>query len=703
MSQMFTANPFVENQIGIQAPPSRTNGTSRATALPSSLDAEALKRLLPKPEPLEEIAVGTDGDFEFWQAELQRSRDLLEREEREDEWDGYIKYQDYVLPPEERYNFIAPQINDLINEVTGERPDISVKVKRKTDEHRTAQLEALLSWDIDTRHGWNVVQKIVRDAAWFGIGWGKQIWQGSLDSTFGPDSPELTQAVELGELARIDWEHQTMFAFMQPITVQPTDVDWLHIERHKQLVSQPLTPIELRLALEAHIAAHEAQAFNDDESRSIQVRVDPRNMLYDPDVDEPNRFRWIAERSVEVFEDMQQNRIYRKAAVKGLRPEEDNIDKKESRDGTSADVGLEPERSQGQPRLRVVDVWRIYDQRNERLILYSPQQTENKLLNVLDWPYRGSIWRPLVLVPVSRQVEGVPMPRMLHTAHLDLSFLTVAHRDAIRKAPHQQRFIRRGALENAEQQAILDGSRDDIIVNIDPNSAIKIVDPPKINPEMFSLRDELFDYQNRTLRSSEVSQGITGGAKFATEIEALLAAQGRSLRTLREAVKDWAEAMKWLQKAQYHDFGSADLIVQITGGEGVRFDPLDPSEIPLDAEVIVDLDSFSAVNREVQKRLVRELFQMITASPQLMTMFTPEGWIDFFSRMLRLHGVRDAASMLAPAAAAQMIGSLQQQAAASAPPQSGLAGAAPPLGAGVTPQAPTPGGLAGTVQGGLAA
>lgn len=671
---------------------------------PTAVDNLSLKRLLPRPKPLEDIAVGDESEFAFWRNELARSQRKLDRVDREAEWDDFMRFQTFLQPGDERYNFIAPQIEDLLNEITGERPDITVKVKRESQESIRPQLEALLSWDVDTKHGWDVVQRIARDAGWFGIGWGKQVWQAGPSALNAPDEPDLTAATEISELAKIDLEHQFMAAFGQPITTQPDDIDWLHIERHEQLSSSPIAPIELRIALSAHIEEHQAQHFSDSsETRSILVQVDPRNVLYDPDVDHIDKVRWVAERSVELVEDMKQNRLYSRSAVDGIQPLEDTIDKPAEQDSEgSAGMAMTENPDEG-PRWEVADVWRIYDRRNERLLVFSPQQGDRKLLAKKDWPYRGNIYRPLIFIPIARQIEGVPFARMLMPAQEDLAFLHIQQREMVRKAPKQQRFFLLDAFSQAEQNAIRKGSVDDYFVKRLPKDAVEVVDPPQVNPAIFEWRDNLFDYQNRVLRSSEVAQGVSGGAKFATEIEALLAAQGRAMRSLREAAKDWIESLKTIQKNQYHDFGTAEVVMQVSGAEGIQFDPLRPDEIPLDCEVVVDLDSFSAVSKEVNNRLLRELFQVLTASPQLMAMFTPEGWVKFFGRLLRTHGLRDAESLLAPSAAAQMVQGMQQQAVGAGPAgQTASPGLpAPPLGAGAQPQAPTFGGLGGNVSQGL--
>ena len=674
-----------------------TNGD---TVHPTAVDNLSLKRLLPRPKPIEKLAVGVDSDFAFWRSELDRAKRKLDRVNREDEWDGFMKYQGFDLDSNERYNFIAPAIEDLVNEITGERPEITVKVKRASQERVVPQIEALLSWDVHTKHGWNVVQRIVRDSGWFGIGWGKQIWQAGTGSLQSPDDPELTSRVEVQELAIIDLEHQFMGAFPgQPMTVEPENIDWLHIERHEQFSSNLLTPIEVRMALSAHIEEHRAQHFSDaSDTRSVLRQVDPRNMLYDPDVDQFDNVRWVAERSVEIVEDMKSNPLYSRSAVDGIQPLEGTIDKGEDDDTTEAGGDMSTSPDEG-PRWNVADVWRIYDRRNERLIVFCPQQGDRKLLAVKDWPYRGNIYRPLVIIPISRQVEGVPLPRMLMVGQSDLSFLMNAQREMIRKAPKQQRFFMKGQFSAAEQAAIRNGSIDDYFVGRLPRDVVQVVDPPKVNPEIYQWRDSLLDYQNRVLRSSEVSQGVSGGAKFATEIEALLASQGRSMRSLREAAKDWIETLKTVQKNQYHDFATAEIVMQVSGAEGLKFSPLLPDEIPLDCEVVVDLDSFSALNKEVNNRLLRELFQVLTASPQLMSMFTPEGWVTFFARLLRSHGLKDAEGLLSPVAAAQMVQGLQPQPGPAQQAQPGLP--APPMGQGLEPQAPTAGAMAGTVQQGL--
>ncbi len=276
--------------------PPRTNGES---VHPTAVDNLSLKRLLPRPKPLDEIAVGVEGGFAFWRNELDRAQRKLERKDREDEWDDFMRFQTFLLDVKERYNFVAPPIEDLLNEITGERPEITAKMKRESEEPLRPQIEALLSWDVHTKHGWNVVQRIVRDAGWFGIGWGKQIWQAGQASLQQPDDPELTAKTEIEQLAVIDLEHQFMAAFGQPMTTDPTDIDWLHIERHEQFAAHALTPIEVRIAVAAHIEEHRAQHFSESaDTRSILVQVDPRNMLYDPDVDHFDKIRWVAERSV---------------------------------------------------------------------------------------------------------------------------------------------------------------------------------------------------------------------------------------------------------------------------------------------------------------------------------------------------------------------------------------------------------------------
>jgi hypothetical protein len=533
----------------------------------------------------------------------------------------------------------------------------------------------------------------VNDSAWLGIGWGKQEGvSGGLPTT--PGVQEATSAVERQQMMQIASEEMAMRAFLQPMNVQPTDLDWLHIERHRQALYSAAS-LEETLALEAHIELHEARITATSKSRSKLSRVRPEDMIFDPDARHWDDVLWSAERTVEILEDVLENPDYKNATKEAdFAVRHEHLDaevEEEQSDGTLRSVEDDLDDA---PGLRVVDVYRIHDRRGgkvwsdsdyegPRLIILSPQQADRVPLNILPWPYRSNIYHPLVLNPINDQIEGVAMPRVIEHAHRKLVFVNDARVMTVEKMPKDRGIITAGLLDKKEQDALLKGNLDWIF----PKKAISqeqviTIKPHPVNPELFTVNDSLQAYINRSLRSAEVSQGVEGGAKFATEIEALVAARGRGVKEYQEFTSTWLVNTRRTFFWQMHDLATAELLVSAIGGIGLDRNVLQPAEVPLDLRITIDVDSFSAFNRELLKKQFREFLQFlfVESAGIFLPMLTPEGMTEILVKALRLNGFKEPEKFVTTLDAQTQSMLFQQMMMAGAPQQPGPnAQQAPPL------------------------
>ena len=668
---------------------------------PDILDAAgvALQRIVRKPlERLAEHPNRGPGEsrkkqqYGFWTAELERANRKLERDARLDEWEKFRRYQTYLdLPEGQEWNFVNSPIRDLADDVTGERPEITVEVRRTNEEFLVSQLEALALDMRDHPELWPTMRRIVSDALWLGIGWSRREWDdGDLPGMPGGESFQQGTANEQAEQTRIAGEELVMKLFLQPMAVLPTDIHWLHVERHRMAESRGAT-LEARNALGDHIREHETFTAVSDRAQPRIRQVRPEDMLYDPEALAWDRVGWVAEHTVEFLDPDYRNTSALEGVTETLDAEPDDKE---------GDTVLPPDDPERDPGIRVVKIWRILDLRGgeggvwgdkdytgPRLIVLADDHPGGVPLAVLPAPYRGNIYQPLVVVPVRRQIEGVPLPRMIERAQAAQDFTYRARQTAVEQAPKQKMVADKSLFASEAEWRAFQTPGVNVRATQFDKSKLSVIDPPQINPAIYEFADSVSEFINRALRSAEVSQGVSGGAKFATEIQALEAARGRGVKSFREAAADFVSTAVRGMFWDYHDFGTTEILTRASGGVGLARNALNPWEIPLDLIVRVDVDSLSSVNRDLQKKQIIELLELLNGAPQFMTLMSFDGQVQLFTRALRLFGFKDPESMLRPAdeATTPMMANQANSEGGSAVPGSPGAPAPAP---GMTPGAP---------------
>lgn len=626
--------------------------------MPTDLNA-IRKRVLPR--PLDEIspaAESFEGEprerlHEFFWNEILRARRKLDREQCERDWATYRRIKAYK-GAYANWNFIVPPVNDKIDEIIGERPDVLVEARKESDQRVESQCQALQANAAEQPGHVTTEREIVDDAGWLGIGWGARKWE---QDQF-PDTPgmqDLVSDIERQEQAKIEGEEIVMAETMQPLDIAPDDVHWLHIERHKQALLMAFN-LEHTQALQQHIDLHESVYAATTKSGSKLSRIRPEDMIYDPDARCWDDVLWCAERSVEFLDDVIRNPDYKNASSRAdIAADPGYLDKE------ADDNSREPyQGDDGGVEMEVVEVYRIFDRRGgkvwgnpkyngPRLIIISPNQVNRLPLNVLPWPYRGNIYKPLVLLEAKDRIEGVSMARVAMNAHDKLVTINNARVMAAEKMPKSRGIINKRYFTPSERDKFLNGDIDFLFTENDiPADAFIEVRPQTLNPDIFSAENAITAYINRALRSAEVAQGVEGGAKFATEIDALTAARGRGVQILQKRVAEW---MVWQWETffkQMHDFATSELLVTATGGVALDINVLQAKEIPLDLRITVDTDTFAAYNRELQKKQFREFLQFIFVETGgiFLSMLTPQAVTQIMTRALKLFHFKDPENMV---------------------------------------------------------
>ena len=569
--------------------------------------------------------------YEFWLDRIQTAKERLGREQKESQWAEWARYS--AMENTRRFHFSEASLRDIKLDIVGERPALKIEAKLGKDILLEPALQRLAEVELDRPQNWEAIGRVVDDVSLAGIGWLAADW-------VGPVMPEpgLSEQEEAAQIMLARQHLQALLTGMR-VPVSDTDAHEIHLEIESQALAEfGLDPM-IRNLLKAHLEEHEAWLPSRAPTYFRLRRVYPGSILYDDTADEFQYADWVAERSVERLEDIQANQELKNTANLTGRAEirrrgyRKRSDRPSLRTGGipgwanyNAMIGHHPE-----DQLYEV-VWRIHDIRENRLIVITEDHPDRKPLLEDEYTYPGVAYYPLVFERDPDNVEGVSdYQKIIHPANVrnEIHQTWIKHlaRHAVRKILYTTGF-----LDSQGEAQLADPNRPN--VKVKSLEGYRVLDPVAITPDAYRIDTVMQDNINRMLGAADVHQGIGGQAGTATEATMLDATRGRVVRYRRRQV---AGMIRWALErmfAYYRSFGSEKLFLR-RGLSPNRDLVLDPDDIPEELWIIVDTDTLSAINQDLDRQLSRQAVEIITASPWMMEGLGTAGRREVLARFLR--------------------------------------------------------------------
>jgi len=363
--------------------------------------------------------------------------------------------------------------------------------------------------------------------------------------------------------------------------------------------------------------------------------VHPSNIVFDETADEWRYVRWVAERSIQTLEEVKTNKQFSNTSqLKGKEEVRRRGYRRGSRrrgvryrgDSAPVTAGIAEE----EEKFEVL--WYIHDLENEKLIVIAEDNPAKKPLLETEWPYDGTIYYPCVFDRETDGIEGISdYKKIIYPCELreEIQRRWVEH---LRLHSRRKIMLLEGILDNKGRSQLEDPNQ--TIVDAKSMNGYAVLDRVDINRDAYQVDGVMAENVNRMLGSSDVHQGVAGKSESATEASIIDAARGRVVRDRRKKV---ASMLVWVIRRifnYYKKFGTQSLFLA-RGVGPVSGVVLDPDDICEEVWVTVDNDTLSAANAELNRTLIRQAVEVITASQWMMEGLGEKGRLEVLRQFLR--------------------------------------------------------------------
>jgi len=631
---------------------------------------------------------------DLWQSRVLNARRRLNRDTKESEWARWAKLSD--IEDYKRLSFTEAARRDIKLDVVGERPVIKVEAYKISDQASEQPQTRLAEIELDRAENWDAVTRVVEDTSIAGIGWLRADWyiEGEM-----PAMPESTNEQDTEQVSRAN-QHVAAILAGQPAEIADDDDHAIHVRIEGASLNDFGMNPQQRGMLHAHVREHQDLMPALPPAGFRMSRVHPSNIVYDETADEWRYVRWVAERSIQTLEEVQGNKSFSNTSqLKG----KEEIRRRGYRRGSRrrgvryrGDSYLVTGGVAGEEEKFEI-LWYIHDIENEKLIVIAEDNPAKKPLLEADWPYDGPIYYPLVFDRETDGIEGISDYRKINypcSLREEIQTRWIEH---LRLHSRRKILLLEGMLDNKGRGQLEDP--DQTIVEAKNLNGINVLDRVDINRDAYQVDTVMAENVNRMLGSSDVHQGVGKSSGSATEASILDASRGRVVRDRRKKV---ASMLVWAIRRMfnyYKMFGTQPLFLARGVGpvSGVILDPDDISE---EVWVTVDNDTLSAANAELNRNLIRQAVEVITASQWMMEGLGEKGRMEVLRQFLRSQKIiNDPDTILNEAKLEQQArAEMQAELARLAAPGMGTPGApgAPqPAPRGVEGGGATPGGMTG--------
>jgi len=430
----------------------------------------------------------------------------------------------------------------------------------------------------------------------------------------GPEPEELPEEIVAQQMLQIGNEHRAVMSG-QPVGRTESDVDWLHIDRHAQQLTQLDILSDGYWNLAMHLQEHYAFYTPARGGRVIYTRVSSEDFLYDPDARYPHEWTWTAEAVYEHIDDVANDPMmfYTDGLVPNDRRRSDMM-----RDDGDLEADADPADPEGdadEDKPSYVRLWRIHDRRNGRLIIMSLDH-KDELPNLVDrWPFKPNIYLPLDLNPsaeptdVPTIMEKVwPIQQELDEIEAKISLLIRQYMPKI--------AIEDGAFEPGDREQLEDPNSP--YIHMLPGMADKLKTLnliPELGP-LYARKEQLIQSIRKTIGVWEISYGLEK-SNTATKTNAMMSREQMKTQPKRDLVNAWLSEVCETTVQLYREYNSTEIMVECRGGaEGLRWRTIRPEEIGRDLHATIEDFSWGSPNSDFERNQWIQLLPIIAGNPR---------------------------------------------------------------------------------------
>ncbi len=466
-------------------------------------------------------------------------------------------------------NYLLPLLEDTHRSALPNIPQPRVEARNRGAEAFEAQARELLNLTMGSDYA--DVLSTFRQAQWdddrAGIGVFKTVWEVDYDT----DKPsETVDPNQLGvQVEQAEEENQNIILAQ----INESDVDYIHMAVHGELLVSSADPEEIGY-VQNHMAEHAAQQAVIKRERPILKRVPWYLFVYDPDVPWDER-GWEAEQRSEKVQDML-DWGWKNINEENLRPE--------VKPAETGDIPFE---------FCTAKVWYIHDRKTGELLVKSAEgPEEGRFLHKGKWPYGAiDIYQKLVTRPwKAEDAHGLStvqmsLPTLERLAEIDYYI----DRHVSTHAQYQTVWPTYAGVDKVKAQRNDPNARH---VDADPAiiTGMKEIKPPPIPQGDLEQWGRLMS----ALRHIVGSDAQDTGGSHPHQISATESAERGEARASRteDRQRIIADSLGRVAKnflSLYKKFATMDVLVKIMGPMGAEYKKINPTEIPAELDVYLDI------------------------------------------------------------------------------------------------------------------
>lgn len=561
--------------------------------------------------------------YKYWTAEIQRTKQKLELKERSSHWRENQEYLTGGLIQRGKTGKVGAVPNELVIACRELRigvypndPHPGAVVFRPEDEALVDVIENLIYQELQLKNVRSVAGQITQDNQIAGIGFFKVAHKASLEKSTEAPGSEQQAAAQL-PLATAE---NTLLYVGQAMPPQPTDLHQVHLAIHRKAQGGLEVTNPAYATFDVHCMMHELNSRPLNMDGIVVSRVSPKAFIYDPESTEWDNRLWEAEMTIESIRDLKADPYlkYTKQLSSTVSSREIRIDEESpnATHGSPENLSDEGQNDQDDPseQHKYVTIWRIHDIENNKLVVLTEDHPQQVPLLIDDWPYEGiETYIPLVFNDIVDHIEGISDIDLAKPLQEELNEILARRREHVAKFSKRKLIMEKGAWDATAISQFR--NPDTFEVRVPPGAVAKtlIFDPVPFPQDAYAYEADLRQHIRRTLGVYEKT--AVSGADTATEAGIMDRYQTENKDERRERMAVAIEQVALSILKLHKKFSSTDLIVRLTGVEGVVWDRIAPDNIPDALHLTIDVDAWSSANPELRKRQWGETLPLLLQAP----------------------------------------------------------------------------------------
>jgi hypothetical protein len=437
------------------------------------------------------------------------------------------------------------------------------------------------------------IRNACTDALWGDASWGAAFFKVTWRLSYTDAQPEHVTDEEIVSLQVTDAQMEN--ADPQSAMLADADIHAIHMKVHAQHLDTMLPEDPMYGVLSAHMQAHRAESLQILHEHPYVEVLRADRYVYDPDKPWHER-DWEAElrsRRISTLRDM---------GMKNLNPE-----------------NLPPEEKPGEQREVPYEdmtalVWEIHDRRTGQWFIIPAKTHDGLFLHKGEWPWKGQrgdidIYVPFVAQPWqmgTTQLDGIPVAALCMHVLDQLAVIDAAIARHVEEHLDYKWFVPQGFSKELKRD-LNDPNKKFIEVGPEAMAGMKEYAPPPIPAPLLEAR-ELHLQMLRNLTGGDPQD--TGG-DHSHQISATESARRSDMADQRivdkqESLGDCLGEVAKIILALTKAFKVKAIATRTVGAAGTTFETVDPSDLPSDIDVTVDLRAETESARAMEYAAVKD-------------------------------------------------------------------------------------------------